>query len=122
MTITLKAKEMWEQLLLLRDLTEKTGALHEAQVLQLKLWPLTVFDKYATGSEFHFSWEKHEVDFHLSTSSKYKPPADMDKRLVILDTEVKGLLGDTYLVRVRVRGKVIFRGVRKKPWTPPKSP
>jgi hypothetical protein len=122
MTITLHAKEMWEQLMLLRDLTEKSGALHEAQVLQLKLWPLTVFDTYANGSEFQFSWEKHEIDFYLTTSSKHKPPKDMDSRLKILDTEVKNLLGDSYLVRVRVRGKVIFRGIRKKAWTPPKSP
>lgn len=35
---TLDPKSIWEQLYLLREQTRVTGALFEAQVLQLKMW------------------------------------------------------------------------------------
>lgn len=101
-----------EQLVLLRDLTRTTGVLHDAQVLQLKLWPLVAVP-HATASEFVFNWEDKEIDFRMKV--KGKAPKDLQKRLESLDESVKFLLGDDYLVRVRFQGKVVYRGPRKAP-------
>lgn len=40
--------EMLEQLMRLRHLTELTGALHEAQLLQFKMWTAILFTKEST--------------------------------------------------------------------------
>ena len=45
MAVTQKKPDHFEQLLLLRAFTKTTGMLHDAQVLQLKMWPRVVSGK-----------------------------------------------------------------------------
>jgi hypothetical protein len=96
-----------EQLLLLRDMTARMGVLHEAQILQLKMWPLVLFDNIKKCEE-HVNIEGKVLEFHiLQTKGKY--PADKDKRFDVLIDWSKWLLGHDWLVRIKERGKLIFR-------------
>jgi hypothetical protein len=95
------------QLLMLKDLTKRMGVLHEAQVLQLKMWPLTLFT-HAKKTEERVNLETKEIDFDI-LQTKGKKPTDLKERFEALDKWTRWLLGDDWVVRVRERGKVIFR-------------
>lgn len=106
------SQEGWAQLMVLRQVTEMTGALHEAQVLQLKMWPL-VAAPHAASSEFTWDGKKKEIDFTLTLNKKKRPPKDLVERFKGFDRSVKAMLGEDWLVRIKVNGAVIFRGRRK---------
>lgn len=88
-----------EQLLLLRDLTRRTGVLHEAQLLNLKLWPLVIFPK-ASNSVIRIDPEKYTVEYTLTWKIKGKKDADFKKRAKLLGKSVRWLLGDYWQVTV----------------------
>jgi hypothetical protein len=96
-----------EQLLLLRDMTARMGVLHEAQILQLKMWPLFLFDNLKKCEE-HVNIENRVIEYHfLQTKGKY--PKDKEARLNALMDWTKWLLGHDWMIRVKERGKLIFR-------------
>lgn len=95
--------------MLLRALTESTGILHDAQVLQLKMYPL-FYIEHARSAEVHVNLEDKEVDFYVKV--KGKEPANFDAKCEELNKAVKWLLGPAWLVRVRIREKVVYRGLR----------
>lgn len=104
-----------QQLLLLRDVYARTGVLHEAQALQLRMWPMGVFE-HAKETEARLNHTKKEIDFILKVDKKTEPSKEeMEKRCELLDKNVKWLLGEDWLVRVRVRKEVVYRGPRKAP-------
>lgn len=97
------------QLLRLRSLTNRIGALHEAQALQLRLWPFTIdsdLDKAEArvdveGRRIAWTWEaKHPP--------KWKPDRPYLFRLEELLKSVHLMLGDTWTVTIKVNGKTIF--------------
>jgi hypothetical protein len=100
-----------KQLLLLRDLTQRMGVIHDAQQLQLKMWPIVLFT-HGQKFEEHVNVEGKEVDF-IILQTKGKKPTDMDDRFKALNDWTKWLLGDDWLVRVKLRDKVIYRGMRR---------
>lgn len=111
--------EVLEQLMILRGMTKATGALHEAQVLQLKMYPMVMLSN-SVSSEFTFDWENRSVEFKVQT--KGKRDKDFDKRMDCLDKSVKTLLGDEYLVVVNINGKKKFTGARRLAIPPPPAP
>lgn len=100
-----------KQLLLLRDLTARMGVMHEAQQLQLKMWPIVLFT-HGQKFEEKVNIQDKEVDF-IILQTKGKQPADMEKRFTALNDWTKWLLGDDWLIRVKLRDKLIYRGPRK---------
>lgn len=96
-----------QQLLMLRDLTARTGALHEAQVLQLKWWPLTLFT-HSKKCEAQVNVEGKEVTYVI-VQTKGKPPKDIKKRYEALNEWTKWLLGNEWVVRIKLREKLVFR-------------
>lgn len=102
----------WEQLALLRGVTGGGAFLHEAQVLQLRIWPLLAA-QHADSSDFIFDPEKKTIDFYLKISKGKKAAPDFEDKLDGLDRSVRSMLGDEWLIRVRVQNKVIYRGTRK---------
>lgn len=96
-TEDLKDLDIKEQLILLKSLTNQTGILHEAQVMQLKYWfiGLTNASKFTIG----FDPEKAKIIYKVS-EIKGKPPKDIDKNLNTLTEYVKFLLGNKYSVEV----------------------
>lgn len=104
-----------QQLQMLKEQTRLTGALHEAQVLQLKLWPLVVFQN-AISSQFTWDPDKKVVIFtisHPAMRAKKAPKLDWWKeRVTKLNEWVQVLLGDEWMIQV-VAGKKTFNGSRK---------
>jgi hypothetical protein len=104
-----------QQLQMLKEQTRLTGALHDAQVLQLKMWPLVVFDR-AQGSRFTWDPEKKVVVFMLDmpTKGKEQKLAWWEERVKVLNGWVQVLLGEDWYIEVKVTGKKSreYRGSR----------
>lgn len=84
------------QLALLRQTTKLTGGLHEAQVQQLKVWPLLTF-QWAEQASFTWDPDKREVYFHPQPPKWVRPKRDhLQKGADVLATWVCGLLGDEW--------------------------
>lgn len=96
-----------EQLMLLRDLTRRTGAIHDAQVFQMKWWPMMLFT-HAKKCEAQVDVEKQQVDYIILTTDG-KAPSDMEERMKALCEWTHWLLGDEYVVRVKERKKMLHR-------------
>ena len=103
----------WEQQLLsLRVLTSQTGALHEAQVLQLKMWGGIAFHHLKAGQ-----WEA-AADIPAKTLTyklqNGKKPAKMvfARTVAILDQSIHWLLGDDWMLTVEENGNLIYQGQR----------
>lgn len=93
------------QLMQLKALTQRTGILHDAQVLQLKMWPLVL--THAVESEFTFKFVDKEVIFNI-TKTQGKKPKDLSKRLKLLSKFTKNLLGKEYAVTINFNNKRVF--------------
>ncbi len=93
-------------------MTETTGILHDAQVLQLKVWPRLAMP-HATSVQIGWSASKRTVEF-TAKLGKDKAPKDLVKRLKGLDDSVKGMLGRDVTVVVKVGTKSIFASAGKK--------
>jgi hypothetical protein len=104
------AVEHEKQLLLLRDLTARMGVIHDAQQLQLRCWPIVLFT-HGQKFEERVNIKEKEVDFVI-LQTKGKKPDDMEKRFQHLNEWTKWLLGPDWLVRVKLRDKLIYRGRR----------
>lgn len=95
----------WEKLGILRELTRKTGALYEPQVIQLRLWPLVFLD--ASEAEAEFIYDTRQITFKVKIKKK---PVKFKERLEFLDKAVKQLLGDEYSVLVYRGNKEVYYG------------
>lgn len=102
-----------QQLQMLKETTRMTGGLHEAQCLQLKMWPLVVFE--AQTSSFTWDPDTKIVLFDVSLMKSNKKPAikAMTQRVEALNSWVQQLLGDEWIAKVKIDGKVTFTGKRK---------
>lgn len=97
-----KAKPLdWtSQLVMLRGMTERFGSLHEAQKLQLQLWPFTV-DSAIEGNKANVDMEAKVVEF-IWRGSTMKIDSKYRERLGTLAKNVQFLLGSgwsTFVVR-----------------------
>ena len=94
------------QLVLLRGLFQRFGVLHEAQVLQLRLWPFAV-DPSLNKSEAKVDMEARVVTF-LWTGSTFNIDKKYQSRLKTLSDNVKFLLGEVWSIEVILEGITIF--------------
>jgi hypothetical protein len=94
------------QLVMLRDLTARFGGVHEAQVLQLKLWPHCV-DTTITKNKFIVDTEGKTVVFEWLGSTK-KIDKDYKNKLKVLDEGVKFLFGNDWSITVQSDGAIIY--------------
>lgn len=88
-----------QQLALLREQTKRTGLMHEAQVLQLKYWPLVVGpDKVAV----QLSWDTETmlVTYVLDLSICEDKDGLSPQARENLENWVKELLGKDWAVKV----------------------
>jgi len=93
-----------EQLILLRDLFERTGALHEAQALQLRSWPFCVMPKI-DKAEAVLDVSEKLVQYDW-TGPPAKPPSKTSFQN--LWKWVRTLLGDSWKLCVKYNGAPIF--------------
>jgi len=96
----------WGQLLLLRNITCRTGALHEAQVVQLKYYPLIT--THATKASFSYNFDDKILIYNL-LETKGRKPKDFKKNLKDLTTFTHNLLGEEYTVIIKLKNKIISK-------------
>lgn len=103
--------DTYQQVLLLKDITRKTGCLHDTQILQMKIWPLVL--THATKTAFSFNSNKKIVIYNLR-EFKGKKPKDFNKRLSLLRKYTKDLLGEEYQVKIKCFTKEKPNGQSRK--------
>jgi hypothetical protein len=101
-----KPLDVTAQLVMLRDITRRFGAVHDAQALQIRAWPFVV-DPSLKKSECAVDVENKTAAFAWEGSSlkmdfKYKA------RLKQLDINMKFLFGDNWRISVKLDGASIF--------------
>ena len=108
--ITNDELDPWGQVLLLKKITDMTGALHEAQVQQLKIWPLLAVPNALT-SKFAWDFDLKEIYFTVTISPRMRWLSEEDTmfRLRGLDRSVKHMLGDMWRISVSVEKRVIYK-------------
>jgi hypothetical protein len=95
------------QLMDLRALTAVTGVLHDAQLLQLRMW-----------AGLAFSWTKWEIRIDVESKTaifvveKKAHPKNMAQLIGGLDRSVQWLLGPDWGVRVTEGNKALYEGLR----------
>jgi hypothetical protein len=117
---TTKDLTFTQQLVLLKDLTERFQALHEAQKMQLQLWPFTV-DPTIERSMAEVDFDSKTVTFYWMNSKK-KIDKKYQERLNALGRNIKDvLLGSSWNTIVILDNKTIYnsvdtnvKGTRKK--------
>lgn len=101
-----------EQLKLLKFQTQMTGGLHEAQVLQLKIWPRLIFPE-ATGSSFTWDPEGKTLGFTLNLPPKLRKPRKYwEQGVEILQSWVHELLGGEWVIGIQAGKKTYCGGYR----------
>ena len=98
---------VWDQLMELKAMTENTGAVHELQVYQLKMWAA-------------LAW-KPTTEIKVQTQGKPTVTfcADLNEQPTLnllngLDRSIKDLLGDYFTFKVEDKGVAIFNNPGKK--------
>jgi hypothetical protein len=94
------------QLLMLKDLTNRLGGLHEAQVLQLKLWPYCV-DTTIKKNKISIDLENKLLLFEWKGSSA-TINNDYKTKLKSFVGSIKFMLGDDWSVTVHSDGTIIY--------------
>ncbi len=110
--------DRYTELLKLRIITERSGILHDAQVLQLKMWPWVLFDI----SEVSIIPDDRKRSLYFDIKFTKNVPSDLRKRADILSNWVWDLLGPQFRIQIRNarNGNVEYHGERKdQNWTPP---
>lgn len=96
----------WEQqLLTLRSVTDTTGAVHEAQLHQLRYWGAIAFT--TKGWTADIDVENRVVTYSLEKKSKDK---NLANAVAALDRSVHWLFGDTWQLLIKEAGVVIYMG------------
>lgn len=94
-----------EQLMLLKAMTVRTGSIHEAQALQLKMWPMMIKGVYLV--EARIDTEHQEVTM-LCDADGFKMDK-LNKRLVKeICSWTRKILWDKTKVVIKINGKAIF--------------
>ena len=102
-----------EDLMKLREITRMSGALANAQMAQLKMWPQVILG--ARKAEIEFDPEEKVVAAYVENldyksmleGATMDPVSLYNIRMDKFDQAVKWLLGDEYAVRVILKDKVI---------------
>jgi hypothetical protein len=98
-----------EQLLMLKAVTLRLGVLHEAQALQLKMWPLAALP-FITKSVAKVDVESRTVSFDCEAPSVRKTKK-LTQGCTALESWVRFLLWDDSVVFVRINGKQVHPSV-----------
>lgn len=93
--------DAWEQLCWLRDMTRRTGMLHDAQILQMKMWPRVLFEG-CSKSQASVDVDSRSVvyEVHLKAAGKKQ-----EALAETLSDYTKNLLGSEWAVSVQVTAK-----------------
>ena len=100
----MSAASFKEQLALLKTATVRTGAIHEAQALQLKMWPLLVPGVKSASAKV--DTERKIVTFECKSSGN-RITKKVRHTILNLTLWTRTLLWDDTVVVFKMNGKVI---------------
>lgn len=129
-----------EQLVIAKDVWQRTGVLTQFQLTQLNAWNMCIFPNCKQG-ETHIDQDTWTIDFHVKPEflASFRTPRDAPLRCAYVERWVHTLLDGRCLVRVFYGKTLIFTGTRtsetpeasnvgvdfgagvkvpEKPWTP----
>lgn len=99
------ASPEWEQLMMMREMTRRTGIMHESQMLQLKIWPRVLFQD-SSKAEVSIDMVERSMYFRIAVDGSKSTAANGRKSAAErLDSFVKAMMGDEWHVEVAVKGK-----------------
>lgn len=98
------SKNLEEQLMLLKMMTQKTGAIHEAQALQLKIWPMLI--EGVESSSAKVDSENKKVVFELKGNLKSKK--EHNALFKAIQNWTRLLLWDNTVVVFKHKNKQIY--------------
>ena len=98
------------ELLRLRDLTARTGVLHPAQVLQIKMWA-AILSPTKGSFEVQVDPDDRNIVFEFRRLNKKYHQGHPQA----LARSVRWLLGASWVIQVKSAGKTIFAGRRSIP-------
>ena len=94
-----------EQLLWLKSNTIRTGAIHDAQAFQLKMYPMMLPD--VTTAEARVDVERKTVAF-VAESSGLRPTKKFRQICEAIETWTRTILWDDTFVTIEVNGKKVY--------------
>lgn len=100
-----------EQLQLLKAVTIRTGAIHDAQALQLKMWPMLI--PGVTKAEARVDVDKRTVIFVCKSTAKGQPTKQNRLLFENIAKWVKTLLWNESLVIIKINNKAVFNSTVK---------
>ena len=106
-----------QQLIAMKDLTRRTGAISSLQIKNLQMW-FYLLIRFVEPEQLvlGFDFEKRIVLYHgQKKKSKGKVPRNIDNICLKLHTWVQELLGPEYQTVVKIKDKTIYTGKRKAP-------
>lgn len=98
-----------------RGITEATGALHEAQVLQLKLWGALLFAKLPRRGGWVLEVDQDERQVTYRALKPWRPGRAGAKAIEALGRSVEWLLGSAWQLRVAVGDNLVHVGKQTTP-------
>lgn len=100
------------QLRALRDFASKYGTLHEAQLLQLKLWPRVAFPHSTSETTAEVSLEEKKVVVKVISEKKHNK---IKTRAIMLTKNISWMLGNQWTVQIYENGKLLLKKAGQKP-------
>lgn len=97
----------WEQLAQLRQMSSLTGHLHEAQVLQLRAWPMVLF-MHARSCAAEVDPDLRVIRFKIKRRLFARRPKDVGKRRNLLARSVRDMLGSEWEIEIVERGRKVY--------------
>ncbi len=106
-----------QQLIAMKDLTQRTGAISSLQIKNLQLWFYLLIRFVDTGDlVLGFDFEKRTVLYHgKKKKSKAKVPQNIKSSYEKIHVWVQELLGLEYQTVFQIKDKVVFTGKRRAP-------
>lgn len=102
-------KDLVEQILILKNLTKTTGAIHEAQLNQLRIWFQLLFEEIDPNTaQLNWSIPEDKSAPVVTYSFKMKNKKYLENKqmqALILLNSVKFLLGDHWGLKFEINGK-----------------
>lgn len=95
-----------QQLLQLRDLTSRLGVLHDAQVLQIKMWFLLSVE-HCQSYTLEVDLDNSEIQYTI-TKTQGAIKKDFEFRSQMLAYSIKWLLGNDWIVRIKHGKKTLY--------------
>lgn len=100
------------QLLALRDFAAKYGCLHEAQALQLKLWPRVAFPHSTNATAAEVALGERRVVVKIVSDKKHNK---LKTRAIMLTKNIRWMLGPEWEVQIFENDKLLLKKAGQKP-------